>query len=406
LVLKGDKKPLAEMIAGTAGLDASAYTAESWAGLQSALVAANRVMENEDATEKDVQNAQKDLAQALAALEPVEPPTHPELDALVKAALLLREENYTAPSWSVFRAALTVAQTILEDPDATDAELDSAYNVLSYAMRRLVDTADTSTLRRFVEKAEELAPKLAEQYIPEGQASFLKALDDAKLLLENKNATQNETDAMAARLLETMLALRVKPDKALLEKLLAEGEQLDLSGYTAPSAAMYRAALRLARTVYENPNATQEDVQSACTQMRNARTLLVKDPGATPELPASKGKKQTSRMPARNTYGKEGYAVVSAAQSVLAPAVVRCDTTADFTLRHGGSYCFKVTAADGVVPQFTVGNGSVLKTQFVRQAGSDYYYTVYAVGKAGESTGVYIAAANSAPQKQCVVTIG
>lgn len=406
LVPKGDKTPLAEMIAGTAGLDASTYTAESWAGLQTALTAANRVMENDDATEEDVRAAMKDLAQAIAELEPVETPTHPELDALVKAALLLKEENYTAPSWSVFRAALTVAQTILEDPDATDAELDSAYNVLSYAMRKLVYTADPSTLRNLVEAAEKLVPELEEQYVPEGQAAFLKALDDAKLLLDNQNATQSETDAMAARLLEAMMALRVKPDKALLEKLLAEGEQLDLSGYTAPSAAMYRAALRLARTVNENPNATQEDVQSACTQVRTARALLVKDPGGASDPVTPKGKKQTSRMPARNTYGKEGYAVVSAAQSVLAPAAIRCDTAKDFTLQRGSSYCFKITAANGVVPRFTVGNGSVLKTQFVRQAGNDYYYTVYAVGKTGESTGVYTATANGAPQKQCVVTVG
>ncbi|WP_082236546.1 leucine-rich repeat domain-containing protein [Anaeromassilibacillus senegalensis] len=406
LVPKGDKTPLAEMIAGTMELNPSTYTAESWAGLQTALAAANRVMANEDVTEENVQTALKELARAIAELKPAETPTHPELDALVKAALLLKEENYTAPSWSVFRAALTVAQTILEDPDATDAELDSAYNVLSYAMRKLAYTADASTLRNLVAAAEKLVPDLEEQYVPEGQAEFLKALDDAKLLLENKDATQSETDAMAARLLETMMALRVKPDKALLEKLLTEGEQFELSGYTASSAAMYRAALRLARTVYENPNATQEDVQSACTQMRNARILLVKDPGTTPEPSAPKGKKQTSRMPARNTYGKEGYAVVSAAQSVLAPAAVRCDTTKDFTLQRGSSYCFKITAANGIVPRFTVGNGSVLKTQFVKQAGSDYYYTVYAIGKAGESTGVYMAVGDGAPQKQCVVTIG
>lgn len=406
LVLKGDKTPLAEMIAGTAELDASTYTAESWAGLQTVLTAANRVMGNEDATEEDVRAAMKDLAQAIAELKPVETPTHPELDALVKAALLLKEENYTAPSWSVFRAALTVAQTIQADPDATDAEIDSAYNVLSYAMRKLVYTADLSTLRNLVEAAEKLVPNLEEQYVPEGQAAFLKALDDAKLLLENKNATQSEADAMAKRLLEAMLALRVKPDKALLEKLLTEGEQIDLSGYTAPSAAIYRAALRLARTVYENPNATQEDVQSACTQVRNARTLLVKDPGTTPDPVAPKGKKKMSHMPVRNTYGKEGYALVSAAQNVLAPTAVRCDTTTNFTLQRGGSYCFKVTAANGVVPRFTVGNGGVLKTQFVKQTGNDYYYTVYAVGKTGESTGVYTAAGSGTPQKQCVVMIG
>ena len=52
-------------------------------------------------------------------------------------------------------------------------------------------------------------------------------------------------------------------------------------------------------------------------------------------------------------------------------------------------YTFKMTVVNGngLVPSFTVGNGSVLKTQFVTQIGNDYYYRVYAVGTPGQSTG-------------------
>ena len=59
-----------------------------------------------------------------------------------------------------------------------------------------------------------------------------------------------------------------------------------------------------------------------------------------------------------------------------------------------------------VMPSFTVGNGSVFKTQFVARSGNDYYFRVYATGKPGESTGVYTTLPGQNPVRHCVVTIG
>ena len=84
------------------------------------------------------------------------------------------------------------------------------------------------------------------------------------------------------------------------------------------------------------------------------------------------------------------------------------DTTVNFTLKHGQAYCFKMTVVNGnnMVPSFTVGNGDVLKTQFVARIGNDYYYRVYAIGTPGQSTGVYTTLPGNAPVKHCAVTIG
>ena len=48
-----------------------------------------------------------------------------------------------------------------------------------------------------------------------------------------------------------------------------------------------------------------------------------------------------------------------------------------------------VVNGNAMTPSFTVGNGDVLKTQFVAKIGNDYYYRVYAIGTPGQSTGVY-----------------
>ena len=79
--------------------------------------------------------------------------------------------------------------------------------------------------------------------------------------------------------------------------------------------------------------------------------------------------------------------------------VVTSDTTVDFNLAAGNRYVFKITAPSA--PSFTVGNGAVLKTQAGKIDGNDYYFAVYAIGSAGQSTGVYVNGV-----KVCTVTVG
>ena len=78
--------------------------------------------------------------------------------------------------------------------------------------------------------------------------------------------------------------------------------------------------------------------------------------------------------------------------------VVTSDTTVDFNLAAGNRYVFKITAPSA--PSFTVGNGAVLKTQAGKIDGNDYF-AVYAIGSAGQSTGVYVNGV-----KVCTVTVG
>lgn len=82
---------------------------------------------------------------------------------------------------------------------------------------------------------------------------------------------------------------------------------------------------------------------------------------------------------------------------VTAP-VVTSDTTVDFNLTAGSRYVFKITAP--AAPAFTVGNGGVLKTEAGKIVGNDYYFSVYAIGAANTSTGVYVNGV-----KVCTVTV-
>ena len=199
-----------------------------------------------------------------------------------------------------------------------------------------------------------------------------------------------------------MAALRKIPNKDELNKLIAEMERKALDGYTDRSVAAFKAALSVAKTVAADETADGQAIAKAYTNLEEAANSLVKA-----EKPSSgnSGKGSTSAN-IGNAYGAAG--VVSAAQGVTSQkAYVVSDTTVNFTLKRGSAYCFKMTVVNGnaMTPSFTVGNGEVLKTQFVAKIGNDYYYRVYAIGTPGQSTGVYTTLPGQNAVKHCTVTI-
>lgn len=64
------------------------------------------------------------------------------------------------------------------------------------------------------------------------------------------------------------------------------------------------------------------------------------------------------------------------------------DTTQDVSVN--GSYTFRITSAGGEMPAFTVGTSGVFLSGLVGKAGSDYFFRITAVGKPGQSAGIYI----------------
>ena len=195
--------------------------------------------------------------------------------------------------------------------------------------------------------------------------------------------------------------------------MIAHGQQADANDYTAVDYAALKAAIQTAKAVVAKADASSEEIVSAYNtlQARINATTEVEEPtkpdaGNSHKTSGSSGSKNNS-----NVYGSAGTAVVNqavtAAQNVLAQASVYSDTTVSFSLKRGSAYCFKMTVVNGngVAPSFTVGNGSVLKTQFVAQIGNDYYYRVYAVGTPGQSTGVYTTLPGQNAQQHCSVTI-
>ena len=121
------------------------YTAESWQPFADALKAAEDVFSKADATQDEVNAAVKALTDAKAALVKAEQP-QPTVD---KTALRNRYNElvitpnvgYTPESWANFQNALTYAESVLADDNATAEQVANALAALNNAANGLTQIA-------------------------------------------------------------------------------------------------------------------------------------------------------------------------------------------------------------------------------------------------------------------------
>ena len=71
-----------------------------------------------------------------------------------------------------------------------------------------------------------------------------------------------------------MADLRLKPDKDLLEDLIAQAEGLNEADYEAQSFAVMRTALVAAKDVFDKEDATQEEIDASAAALKDAIAQL------------------------------------------------------------------------------------------------------------------------------------
>lgn len=352
------------------------------------------------ATQADIDKAWTDLLNAIHYLE-FKPGDKRALEDLLAVLEQLDEEDFTGDTWAAFASALQEAWAVIDDSEALSGDIDAAYQALLDAAHALKRLADRTALEALIAAAQQTAVEIeAGKYLPVGQEAFFAALDEAAAL--EQDASQSAIDAAAQVLADAMAALRKRVDKIELEAVLNALKGLHPADYTEQSYARVAAAMAdLERFLADDTldESWQDAIDGAVENARAAQNSLV--PAGRP---APSGHKGSQSVPPRgNSYGDSGFVIAQG--GAPANVSVYCDTTTSFTLTNGQAYCFKMTVSGNVVPRFTVGNGQVLKTQFVAQIGSDYYLRVYATGAPGQSTGVYTTLTGNPAQKHCTVTV-
>ena len=226
-----------------------------------ALEEARVILANDNATQEEVDASFARLSVAMHMLEFLKG-DKAELQDLVDSTADLVEGNYTEESWSALQEALTNANTVLNNENAMQEEVDEAYDNLQAAINGLeeAEVVDKSLLEAMVNKVLGLEE---DKYIPSTWQAMLPELEAAQEVLGNEKATQAEVDEACDALTRGYLNLRLKPNKDLLADLINKANGLNAASYTANTWAVVENEVIKAQAVLEDPEASEAEVKAA-----------------------------------------------------------------------------------------------------------------------------------------------
>ncbi len=278
-------------IAAAEGIDLTDYTDASVAALNSALSAARIAAYSTKQAEVDAAAAA--LNDAIAALEkkPAPEPDKTALEQAIRDAEALDPNDYTDESAAALARAITAAKAALraaQDQEAIDSAL-SALNSVIESLEAKAPAADKTELDVLVSAAEKY---VEDDFTPESFAQLTAAVEAAKAVQSNEEATQDEVDAAAQAVQDALDHLEKLPEalnKEALINAIAAAEALNPDDYTADSAKALADALAAANDALANA-ADQNAVDAAADALQNVIDHLETKPEEPPigELDKSK----------------------------------------------------------------------------------------------------------------------
>ena len=244
------------------------------------------------------------------------------LEKIVEENQNRNESDYTKESWKVFTKAMELAQVVLTDPKATQAEVDDAVQAVRKAIEQLqeVTKVDKTALKKLVEENQN---RVASGYTAESWQVFHKALEAAQAVLADSNTTQAEVDEAIQAVNKAIEQLQevTKVDKTALKKLVEENQSRVASSYTAESWQVFRKALEAAQAVLADPNTTQAEVElvmndlvQAIEQLENKETASSSEEDKNINNKAEQGK---NTQEGNNEIGKSSISEETGKEGLL-----------------------------------------------------------------------------------------
>ena len=197
-------------------------------------------------------------------------------------------EMYGQENVDAFIAARDKAQALLVDENATDEELQAMIEELLLAQNNLYPAVDARTqLEGMVEASswvdEESVELWYQIYGQESFDAYLAAIEKAKALLADENATDEELEAMIDELMMAEENLYGPRDiRGELEMLVDYSSWVDdetveywYEIYTKESFDAYIAAIEKAKALLADENATDEELEAMIDELTAAEGSLI-----------------------------------------------------------------------------------------------------------------------------------
>ena len=251
-----DKTALADALDAAQALDEQDYTPQSWAALAEALKAGQDVMNAPYAYQYEADQAAGEVNRLIKALSARAQFGALEV-AVAQAEAIQDLQRYTPKSVAAFKNALADAQAMMQNLNATQAEVDQIRDALNGAMTGLGLKAQKANLQETIAEAKALKQT---DYTQESLQAVMDALAEAEKVGLDENAGQQAVDEANQRLKEALKALTLKPaqTQALADAIAAAGA-LTEANYTAESWAALQRALTAARELMARDELTVRD---------------------------------------------------------------------------------------------------------------------------------------------------
>ena len=270
--------------------------------LRDAVASAQELLKKPEASAEQLQAANK--AMTKAAQELWEIVSKAELEDMISAANSYLSGEYTQESKDALQAAITAAQAVADNEDATTAEVTNAINAIADAIAALESEAlDKTALQFEIDIVASMVDNI-DDYIPSTVIGLQDKLAQAQDVLANAT-TQKELDDASNMLLEARLSARTKADKTALNTMIAQVNALDLSLYEAGGAEALNTVLSRAQNIYADPNATQNEVDAVVTDLKAKLDALVPLESETAK-PSVSTDKETDESASRSETAKTG----------------------------------------------------------------------------------------------------
>lgn len=296
LRLKADEsivRDLQNFIAEVEAADPENFTEEEWNTIQAAYDKAVAAVELAAKGDLPADVADEVKADADAARDILRRVDKSELRDLHNSLKGLNAEDYES-GWEEFAAAHEHAGNILDKEDATQEEVDAAYDRLHNAHQNLVPVTekDFSKLDAALARAEALKAD-KDKYTPETWSAVEIQVKAAQAVKELGNkADQNAINSEADALNRALDALEEKPvvpviNTDALQAAIEKAEAVKTEDYTDESVAAMNEKLAAAKDVLANPE-SQDAVDKAAKALEDAVAALEKKQTPKPEEKADK----------------------------------------------------------------------------------------------------------------------
>ena len=244
----------------------------------------SEALKAQNPTVESLTDALNKINEAKSALDG-QPTDKQALQAAVNKSKDVKDSNNYANAdqnaKTAYDNAVTAAQGVLDNSNATQAQVTQALQDLNTANGKLNGDAKTEEVKQALEDAVKEAPtveKTDSKYYngtEKAQDDYKNTVSEGQKVLDNANATADQIKTALDNINAAKGALDGDPtNKTILQNSVDNAVDLDKSNADAQAKKDYTDALNKAKQVLAYPNATQQAVNEANAALTNAKTAL------------------------------------------------------------------------------------------------------------------------------------